>query len=200
MTGRNCRDHSLYVRERIQCRFISCFWNHLSPSTIFLDASALWSVTIGHLSTFVDLIIIDLKLLWPLKGRENVSECAAIVCFSVEFYLNRGFCMQESSHSRPQSRTSHSHVGTPSRPSIQPYNLPDAVNWLLWQQQRKEGLFSFFFPLNFGNRVAHTDAHVIAMWWCFQLWLEKKRVWLCSQWTATWDDVDSGDWWWRITL
>ena len=61
------------------------------------------------------------------------------------FHLNISFCMQEMftlsynhTHTQRQQHTLHTltYTHTPSRPPVQPYNLPDAVNgWLLWQLQ-----------------------------------------------------------------
>lgn len=119
------------------------------PWLFYLNASALYIIHRGHrrhiFSIFVDLITISCGL---LKQAKMSVISWHMFAFLLKFYLNHSFCMQKSSRSRPQTRTSHSHVGTPSRPSIQPYNLPDAGNcWLLWQQQRKEGLY--FFPPQF---------------------------------------------------
>lgn len=57
-----------------------------------------------------------------------------------------------------QSHKRYTRRHTPSRPSIQPYNLPDAGNrWLLWQLQWGE----FFSILATG---LHTDAHRDTHW------------------------------------
>lgn len=51
-----------------------------------------------------------------------------ILVLPVIFTWKPWFCMQR--------RSTVPHIHTPSRPSVPPYNLPDAVNhWLLWQQQ-----------------------------------------------------------------
>lgn len=224
-------DWALLCLQRL-ASVMEVIWDAISPVCLSLDSfihdkvikaqhrELLWWTTSQHSLSFVAK---SPPLMTVIMCLARVGNLSSVLCwlddggkqliihfFPFDFSPEPLFLYAGEVCSLSQHHTSHSRVRTPSRPSIQPYNLPAAENhWLLWQLQ-EERVFRFSQFWQWGCTPTHkSHRHVMAhaalllqpmdvdLWWWRQLWLVtgnhpiiKWRVFIwvqlsCSGWKRT---------------